>query len=232
MKQANTARKAAKGPADRSPSANAKRAPSRAARQDNRRETVLDAAAEAFRLRGYHAVTMRDIAAAAGMIAGSLYYHFASKEALFLAVYAEGVRRIGERVDEAVAGIDQPWPRLAAACRAHAGMLLDESDYAQVILRVLPDDVPDARDTLVAMRDEYEDRFRRLVEALPLADGEDRRAIRLTLLGALNWAKTWYRPGGLPPSQIADAVLGLVHRSLATPIPPGGRNVPDDATAK
>ncbi len=182
----------------------------RPARQDNRRQLVLDAAAAHFRARGFHAVSMREIARAAGMIAGSIYYHFPSKEDLFLAVYEEGVRSISARVREAVAGTDDPWERLSRACRAHTGMLLEESDYAQVILRVFPDDVPAARATLVALRDDYEMLFRELVDELPLADGVNRAMVRHMLLGALNWAKFWYRPGGMTPGEIADAMVAVL----------------------
>lgn len=191
--------------------------PTRPVRQDNRRHLLLDAAAGEFRARGFHAVTMRDIARAAGMIAGSIYYHFPSKEDLFLAVYAEGVCRISARVAEATAGIADPWDRLTAACRAHTGMLLEESDYAQVILRVFPEDVPGARETLIAMRDDYESLFRDLVDDLPLAPGADRSLVRHMLLGALNWAKFWYRPGKLDPDRIADEMVATLRNPLNTP---------------
>lgn len=186
----------------------------RAPRQDNRREVLLDAAAREFRARGFHAVTMRDIAREAGMIAGSIYYHFPSKEDLFLAVYEEGVRRISARVAAAIAGIDDPWQRLASACRAHAEMLLAESDYAQVILRVFPDDVPAAREHLAALRDDYERLFRELVDALPLAPDVNRATLRHMLLGALNWAKFWYRPGRMTPGEIAEDMLRIIEQPL------------------
>jgi TetR/AcrR family transcriptional regulator, cholesterol catabolism regulator len=186
----------------------------RTPRQDNRREQLLDAAAGQFRARGFHAVTMRDIARSAGMIAGSIYYHFGSKEQLFLAVYEEGVRRITGRVASAVEGIDDPWARLTEACRAHTGMLLEESDYAQVILRVFPEDMPADRERLVLLRDAYENLFRELVEALPLAPGIDRGALRRLLLGALNWAKFWYRPGADTPQQISDEILSILKHPL------------------
>ncbi|KAA3631125.1 MAG: TetR/AcrR family transcriptional regulator [Proteobacteria bacterium] len=188
----------------------------RAPRQDNRRRQLLDAAAGEFRGRGFHAVTMRDIARSADMIAGSIYYHFGSKEDLFLAVYEEGVRRISERVSEAVEGAEDPWERLARACRAHTGMLLEESDYAQVILRVFPEDVSAVRERLVELRDGYERLFRVLVDDLPLASGVDRSTLRRMLLGALNWAKFWYRPGGMPPQAIADRMLELLKESLVS----------------
>ena len=62
-------------------------ASSRAPRQDNRRQQLLDVAARLFRERGYHVTSMRDIAREVGMLSGSIYYHFPSKEEMLLAVY-------------------------------------------------------------------------------------------------------------------------------------------------
>lgn len=186
----------------------------RGPRQDNRREHLLDAAARQFAAHGFHAVTMRQIAAEAGMLAGSVYYHFKSKDELLIAVYEEGVKRLSAQVDRAAADVAEPWQRLEAACRAHSEMLLEDSDYAQVILRVFPDDIPPSRDRLVRLRDGYEARFREIIEALPLPAGTNRTALRFTLLGALNWAKSWYRPGGLNPRQIAAEIIKLLKQPL------------------
>jgi len=185
----------------------------RTPRQDNRRERLLDAAAAIICRRGYHATSMRDIARATDMLPGSIYYHFESKEALLIAVYAEGVRRIAARVDDAIVAESTLMKRLEAACVAHLEMLLTDSDYAQVVVRVLPDDVPDARAHLTALRDDYEARFRRLIGALPLPVRR-RRYLRLALLGALNGAQTWYRSGGDTPARIARRMLEVVREPL------------------
>ncbi|MDX1434181.1 MAG: TetR/AcrR family transcriptional regulator [Gammaproteobacteria bacterium] len=187
--------------------------PTRTPRQDNRREQLLDATAALICRRGYHATSMRDIAAATDMLPGSIYYHFESKEALLVAVYAEGVRRIAARVDAAVEAESQPMKRLEAACVAHLEMLLADSHYAQVVVRVLPDDVPDARARLTALRDDYEARFRRLVGALSLP-ARRRRYVRLALLGALNGAQIWYRSSGDAPARIARRLLEVVREPL------------------
>ncbi|MBD2690630.1 TetR/AcrR family transcriptional regulator [Anabaena catenula] len=50
------------------------------------RNRVLDEAQRLFRTKGYNAVTMRDIAFEVGIRQASLYYHFPSKEKLFVAV--------------------------------------------------------------------------------------------------------------------------------------------------
>jgi AcrR family transcriptional regulator len=182
-----------------------------APRPDNRRLQLLDAAARLFRTHGYHATSMRDIARAVGMLPGSIYYHFPSKDELLLTVYEEGVRRIAERVDVAVAAQRQPQQRLQAACIAHLEMLLDQSDYAQVVLRVLPDDAGPLQQRLIALRDQYETRFKQLVAELELPPQVNRSYFRLLLLGALNWAQTWYRPGGDPPHTIAIELLRALY---------------------
>ncbi|MEV1021544.1 TetR/AcrR family transcriptional regulator [Streptomyces sp. NPDC050264] len=49
---------------------------------DERRREILGTAAEVFAAQGYNATTVRKIADEAGMLAGSLYYHFDSKESM------------------------------------------------------------------------------------------------------------------------------------------------------
>jgi len=185
-------------------------APSRPPRQDNRRQAILDAASKLFAQRGYHATSMRDMASAAGMLPGSVYYHFDSKEALLLAVYAEGVRRIAAHVDAAVVKKRAPRARLEAACAAHLEMLLDRSDYAQVVVRVLPSDAQAIAVALVDLRDDYERRIRGLIDDLKLPKGTDRRLLRLGLMGALNGAQVWYRPGRDAPAVIARRFLDML----------------------
>lgn len=183
-------------------------------RVDNRLPRILDAAARLIRQRGYQAATMREIAAAAGMLAGSLYYHFASKEELLAAVYAEGVRRISVPVAEVLELGLEPWDALEAVCAAHLEALLQESDYAQVVIRVQPADVPEAAQRLIALRDDYERLFSKALTGLPLNRRTDRRALKLMLMGALNWAQTWWRPGGDSPRTVARKFVQLLRLQL------------------
>ena len=189
--------------------------PLRAPRADNRLPLLLDAAAHLFRAQGFHGTSIRDIVRAVDMLPGSLYYHFAAKEDLLVAVYAEGVRRITDRVNAAVGRETDPWARLEAACVAHLESLLEESDYAQVVIRVRPGDVPAVAAHLVTLRDGYERLFVDLIAALPLAPGVDRSSLRLMLLGALNWSQDWYRPGRDDPAAIARRFVGLLRSPLA-----------------
>jgi AcrR family transcriptional regulator len=188
--------------------------PARAPRADNRLPLILDQAARLFAAQGFHGASVRDIVRAIDMLPGSLYYHFATKEALLAAVYAEGVRRVSEAVERAIAGKRDPWERLDAACVAHLESLLNAGDYAQVVIRVRPSDAPSVADELVARRDGYERLLVELVQALPLARSVDRRSLRLMLLGALNWSQTWYRPGRDSPRAIARRFVSLLREQL------------------
>ncbi len=189
--------------------------PARAPRADNRLPLILDEAARLFSARGFHGASVRDIVAAVDMLPGSLYYHFATKEALLAAVYAEGVRRISEAVAAAIAGKRDPWERLEAAAVAHLEALLEAGDYAQVVIRVRPADAPSVEAELVRLRDDYERVFVELVQDLPLARGTDRRSVRLMLLGALNWSQTWYHPGRDDPRAIARRFVAQLGGQLA-----------------
>jgi TetR/AcrR family transcriptional regulator, cholesterol catabolism regulator len=187
-------------------------------RSNNRREKLLDGAARLFVEKGFSATSTRDVARATGMLPGSLYYHFASKEDLLVAVYEEGVAGIGASVDAALAAAGpNPWDRLEAACAAHLGMLLGGSDYAHVIARVLPGDVPGAEARLIALREQYEARFVRIIDALPLPDSVDPSILRLMLIGAMNHAPVWFRPGRDTPQTLAQKYVANLRHATDTP---------------
>ncbi|MFG2140035.1 TetR/AcrR family transcriptional regulator [Streptomyces sp. NPDC048650] len=62
---------------------------------ETRRRQLLATAAEVFAAQGYNATTVRQIADAAGLLAGSLYYHFDSKESMLdeiLATFLDELR--------------------------------------------------------------------------------------------------------------------------------------------
>lgn len=180
---------------------------------DSRLPQLLDEAARLFRTRGFEGTSMRDIARAVGMLPGSLYCHFETKEALLVAVYIKGVEQISSAVQSAVDRHRDPWDRLEAACVAHLEAILHDDDYAQVVVRVRPADVPVADQSLIDLRNRYEALFSGLVADLPLARGTDRATLRLMLIGAMNWSQVWYRPGGrLVPRTIARKFIALLRQ--------------------
>ena len=177
-----------------------------------RREELIAAAARIFSARGYEGASLREICDAAGILAGSMYHHFRSKEDLFVSVLTEGFRHLNQVVDLALEGKTDPWARLEAAIGAHLAELVERTDLVAVTSASLfhMEGRPLQR-RLNRRRRAYEDRFRKLIRALPLAPDVDRSLLRLALLGAVNWTRVWYRPGKRTPAQIAHH---LVHKVL------------------
>ena len=181
-----------------------------------RREELLAAAARVFSARGYERASLREICAAAGILAGSMYHHFRSKEDLFVSLHAEGFRTLHERLDRALEGRTDPWERLEAAIAAHLAQLVDRTDVLSVTATSLFHTAgPALQRRLNRERDAYETRFGKLVLALPLPSNVDRSLLRLMLLGAINWTRIWYRPGKKTPAEIAHH---LVHRVMRKPL--------------
>lgn len=79
---------------------NAEGTDTRAQRHAATRDRILVAAWKLARDNGLAALSLRDLAKEVGMRAPSLYTYFSSKNALYDAMYAEGVRQLNEAVNE------------------------------------------------------------------------------------------------------------------------------------
>jgi AcrR family transcriptional regulator len=175
----------------------------------NRRADIVRAAARLFRERGFDGTTVRDIAAAVGMRSGSPFYHFASKEEILFAVMEEGLRQGLARSEAALASGGDARARFFALVRAHFGILLEDgSDFIPVMLyewRRLP---PAYRRKLIAVKDRYDALWQGLIGEL-VASGQmrgDVKLARLLILGAVNFAATWFkRDGALSIDALARA---------------------------
>jgi TetR/AcrR family transcriptional regulator, cholesterol catabolism regulator len=185
------------------------------------RRQILDAAARLLKRRGYEATTTRAIAEAVGIKGGSIYHHFPSKDAIVGEVVNEGVRVVYAAVAAALAELPARAPprrRLETAIKAHLLASLEHSDYTSASIRTfsfLPDGV---RKDCRTERRRYEKLWYDLVAELYEAELIDakisRDSVRLLLLGALNWAGEWYRPGRMGIEQIArDFAYCVVQRA-------------------
>jgi AcrR family transcriptional regulator len=178
-----------------------------------RREHLISAAARVFSEKGYEGASLREICAAAGILPGSLYYHFRSKEDLFVTVHSEGFGQLSEGVDRAIATESDSWRRLEAACAEHLKQLVNGNDIALVAAKSQYRTArPAVQRRLDRDREAYERRFRDLMEALDLPADVDRSLLRLALLGALNWTQIWYRPGKKTPAEIAHHLIQKIIR--------------------
>lgn len=183
---------------------------------DARQEQILKAAAALFVKQGYGGTSIRDIAQQVGLLAGSVYHHFPSKEDLFVAIHREGFRQLVLASEDAIRSKTDPWQRLELACAVHiesavAGNAIDR--ITAVGLFAIHEDRLQKR--LEKDRKKYDQIFRQLVAALDLPKTSNRSIFRLALLGAINWALVWYKPGQSTPQQIARDLI-RIFRGRAT----------------
>ena len=191
---------------------------SEAGRKAQTRERVLEIAARQFRERGYAGVSLRSIAGEAGIKAGSLYYHFDSKEDLVAAVLDRGIEVVLEAVRVSVEQLPRDVSTgelLGVAIREHLRTFHAYGDFTSANVRIYGQ-VPDAvRQANLPIRKEYDEFWQRLLQQAVsrggLRGGLDLDATRRLLIGAMNATLEWFDPhrGNIDDlaSQYADSVL-------------------------
>jgi AcrR family transcriptional regulator len=180
------------------------------------REHLLAVAVREFSRKGFARTSIRDIARAAGIRPGSVYHHFASKDDLFVAAHSAGMREVSHLMEAAPARSRDPWERLEIAFSVHIRHLISGNDLtAWTGASLFLFESPEMQKQLRAERDRFEAVYRRLIAALPLPPGIDRSLLRLQLLGALNWTRTWYRPGKRSAAEIAAHLVKVLREPLA-----------------
>ena len=181
----------------------------------SRSSFIVAVAARLLRENSYDATSLRDIAKAAGIPVGSLYYHFQTKEDLFAAVYTEGIRRLTAAVQQAVGRFSDPWQRLEAACAAHLQELCAGDDFTSAAIQTELPRLSDAtRNKLTQLSDSYEMILRDLVAQLPMSPRASRSLIRLQLLGALNWTRVWFKANKSSPQDIGRQFVRTLRYGL------------------
>lgn len=102
------------------------------------RVAVIDAAAEQFIKRGFVSTTIDDVAAAAKVSKGTVYYHFTDKAGLFEAVFSDRQARLIEAVAVSVAEKgDSPWSRLQVGVAAYLDQTIENADH-RALLQAAP----------------------------------------------------------------------------------------------
>jgi AcrR family transcriptional regulator len=175
------------------------------------RARVLDAAAELFVRQGYVGTTLRQIAAATGIKAGSIYHHFESKEALFVAVLNDGIVVMIDAFDEAqssLAGTDDVAVHVREHVRSHLSAIFENGPYTTAHVTSFFSAPAEVRAAVVPKRDSYEQKWNQLFEVLfPAANTKELRLRRLILFGAMNATAEWFDPAGnLTVDQLAAAI--------------------------
>jgi AcrR family transcriptional regulator len=163
------------------------------------RDDILEAAAQIFSEKGFHAASMQDIAEAVRLQKASLYHHVSSKQEILLAILDQTLDLLIERMNAVLAMDLPPDQKLRQAMLCYLQILTEHHDLASVLLFEHRSLEPELKERHIPRRNRFEALWRSLMEEGQAAgifiDADVGLAVR-TLLGAMNWTLTWYRPDG------------------------------------
>jgi AcrR family transcriptional regulator len=188
---------------------------------NTRREELLAIAGRLFAERGFRNTTVRDIADAAGILSGSLYHHFDSKESIVDELLDTFQQQLFDEYDEILAGDRSPRQKLEAVVRASFAAI--DRHHSEVAIFQNDAGFLAGFERFGYLTDRNE-RFRALWTGLlreGVAAGELRadldvelvyRFVRDTVWVAVNW----YRPGGpMSADEVAAQYLSILLEGIA-----------------
>jgi TetR/AcrR family transcriptional regulator, cholesterol catabolism regulator len=186
-----------------------------------RQKELLRIAGDLFAERGYNATTVRDIAEEAGILSGSLYHHFDSKESMIDAILASFIAETLDRYEAVVGEAKGPTDTFEGLVRASLDAMVDGRSAIVIYQN-------EGRFLAVQPRFSYlrdaDLRFERIwTDVLEdgIATGEFRDSIDPKLVYRLVrdtvWAAPrWYRLGGSPkPERIVEQYVAVLVNGVA-----------------
>lgn len=187
------------------------------------RTGILNAAALLFGRHGYGAVSLRMIAQAAGIKAGSIYYHFESKDAIITEILDAGIRAVHDEVLARVTALPanaSVRDVISAVLRGHLCALLEHGDYTSANVRIFGQVPPSVRDANLPVRRAYEkfldDLLSDLQERGSIRSDVNLTRFRLLLIGALNATLEWFDPKKGSVEALADDYVDIFLNGVLT----------------
>jgi AcrR family transcriptional regulator len=185
------------------------------------RQRILDAAALVMSREGFAGTKLSEIAREADVKIATLYYYYASREDLVEAVLVTGARHVREHTEQAVAAMpasSTPLDRLCTAVEAHLRFILEISHYTEAAVRNTSQVPERIRQSSLAEQATYGRLWRRLVD--DAAEGTQhrtpaqRKALRMLIIGGLNWSVEWWSPRETSIDELVATALSMTRDSL------------------
>ena len=182
-------------------------------------QEIITAAAQLFKEKGYRATTLEDIAAAVGMLKGSLYYYIRSKEELLYLVVRDPIRQAYNKLEEIVKSEAPATTKIAQAIANHMTLFHQHYPHIAVYLHDFHNLKQKLQDNAIETPKHYQRLWAALlqqgVETGELRPDLDVKVTGYAILGMSNWVYRWYNPqGALSAEKIADVFTKLALEGL------------------
>jgi AcrR family transcriptional regulator len=184
-------------------------------RDPGRKQRILAAAAELGARRGFHAISMADIGAEAGIVGSGIYRHFGSKTAILVSMSDQVMDRLADGAAAILGAGYSPVVSLSLLVRDHIAVAIDDREILAIYHReahTMPED--DWRRLRRRQRHYIEDWVHLLAPLRPdLADGELRLAVHAAI-GAIQ--SILFFNSGLAGERMAGLLETMAHGCLGT----------------
>jgi AcrR family transcriptional regulator len=179
-------------------------------RGPERKAQLLGVARKVFGTKGFHGVSMDDVAREAGVTKPILYDHFDSKEALYLALLEADSLELEERIRKALAAPTGNLERIRASFEAYFEFVDEHAEGFNLLMQETVGANDAFRRGVGVVRDRIKDEVSDLIvrESLGRLDREDADTVALGLVGMVETAAR-HDPGG-PPERRSRRVHTLV----------------------
>ncbi|MBE3599318.1 MAG: TetR family transcriptional regulator [Limnochordaceae bacterium] len=188
-----------------------------------RRQEIVAAAARIFNEQGFHRTSMADVAQAVGMLKGSLYYYFESKDQLLFEVIQTPLQKLVEALEAVLEQEVDPGTGVREAIRRHIESSAEYYPHLFVIAQERFDFLGEPyRSRIMALHRRYRalwlQLLRRGAQAGRFRSDLDPSLVAFAILGMCNWMYRWYRPEGrASPRVIAEHFAEVVLSGLRAP---------------
>jgi len=191
-------------------------------RKQKAQEDILEAAAHAIATHGFHGMSMRELAKAAGRSLANFYNHFGSKEEVLLALQVRAFETLIATAEELQRREDAPSGHLYMLIANHVAYFQDHPDIMRVLLQQASALGPEHRHTVRVLKERYFEIVREAVAeasmgcctvpgAAPGAPDDpaelERRAY--SVFGMMNWVFGWYEA---PQHGTVEDVARTIHQ--------------------
>lgn len=170
----------------------------------NKREEILDAAAKLFRRKGYNGTSIRDITSAVGILRGSIYSHFESKEQIFLTILHRGIDSLLNGALNVVNKQLSPREKLRGVIENHLRHIMENNNSLVIFMQERQNIPSEEIQSYLKKRDQYELILRNILEEGIKKNEFPELDVRYTvfaILGMCNWVIHWFNPAGADSSE-------------------------------
>lgn len=185
-----------------------------AGQEKNMREEIYEAAAMLFRRKGYTGTSMQDIADEVGILKGSIYYHFSSKDEIFREVLNRGIEPVLKGAESLIRENLDVQEKMRTFIYNHVNYIIEHNNSLVLFFQEREKLPSSHMQFYLEKRNRYEEL---LCEILKEGVEEgifphvDVKLTCFSIFGMCNWIIQWYDPyGPKSPEEIIEHMQFLI----------------------